>query len=121
MIASHAGKRLRWLRIRFKCAMPSAGLMVPVGARAASWPRGRVGDVDTLTGWAADLRVVRQRQDLVAEPGGVRRPRHGSAHHVDGVIGGSDGGAEGSHELARGRGALILVGWHGRRLLPGVP
>ena len=30
-------------------------------------------------------------------------------------------GAEGGHELACGRGALLLLGWHGRRLLPGVP
>jgi hypothetical protein len=33
----------------------------------------------------------------------------------------ADGAAERGHELACGRGALLLLEWHGRRLLAGVP
>ena len=57
----------------------------------------------------------------VGEPVGARRLFHDPAHHGYEVIRGGHGAAERGHELACSRGALLLLGWHGRRLLPGVP
>jgi hypothetical protein len=79
-----------------------------------------VGDVHALTGRAADLDVVRQRKELMIEPVGPRRLFHHRAHHRHRVVGGGHRGAECGDELGRCRVALLMLGWHGRRLLPGV-
>jgi hypothetical protein len=90
------------------------GLVVP---HVEVW----VGDIEVVTGRAADLDVVGQGQQLHVEAVGARRRGHRMPDHGHRVVGRGHGGTEGSHELVRRRVALVLLGWHGRRLLRGVP
>jgi hypothetical protein len=75
-----------------------------------------VTDIQAVAGGAADLDVVRQREELVVEAVGLRGGRHHVVHHGGRVVGGGHRGPERGNE-SRSRVSVDVLGRHGRRLL----